>query len=260
MQNLKKHKTEKDTICEHTCANCSCPSVLFSAFFIFVLFATSKFWEMFLIGSQKSKITKYQSNKTKNNKKTRCKAKIQTWWFKTKRDNKQKNKNKITSWTKKQAKQKQKARTRIINEKDEGRKKITIEIDREWKKERERGKRGRPSGEIPNFKPQIAFAGDWARIWLTWHCRALNRKGAQQCQTSVVCPVRAPYPSAQHPFWGCWHYSSWRCFTLNDALFCGAQTTNAINWRTTLQTLPTTLRKPSHPFGFMFWLFPFSAL
>ena len=38
MQILKKHKKEKDTICEHNCANCSCLSVLFSAFFIFPVF------------------------------------------------------------------------------------------------------------------------------------------------------------------------------------------------------------------------------
>ena len=45
MQISKKHKNEKDTICEHTCANCSCQSVLFSAF-SFLLFLTFPFSEL----------------------------------------------------------------------------------------------------------------------------------------------------------------------------------------------------------------------
>ena len=62
MQHWKKHKKKKCTICEHTCANCFCQNVYFSAFFIFVVFELHVFWEMFLIGSQKSsnKIWKQQ--------------------------------------------------------------------------------------------------------------------------------------------------------------------------------------------------------
>ena len=89
---------------------------------------------------------KATKTKNKNNKKTRYKALInQTWWFKTKEDNKQKNNNKITSWTKKQTKQKEKERTRKRDEKTgrkEGRKKITREGERERDKERERKKGG----------------------------------------------------------------------------------------------------------------------
>ena len=124
----KKHKKEKkDTICEHTCANCSCQNVLFSAFFIFGFFCNlQNFQRCFLIGSQNSnnyKIWK-QRSKHNNNKRTRYKARInQPWWFKAKQDNKQKNKSKITSWTKTQTKQKEKAKTRNRNEKQEGRKK-----------------------------------------------------------------------------------------------------------------------------------------
>ena len=63
MQNLKKHKKEKtDTICEHTCANCSCQNVLFLCIFHFWVFCTFQFFsEMFLIGIKKR--TKYESNK-----------------------------------------------------------------------------------------------------------------------------------------------------------------------------------------------------
>ena len=51
-------KRKKDTICEHTCANCSCQNVLFSAFLIFAVFGISMFSEMFLIGFQYSKNNK----------------------------------------------------------------------------------------------------------------------------------------------------------------------------------------------------------
>ena len=37
-------KKKKDTICEHNCANCSCASVLFSAFFIFAVFFNFRFF------------------------------------------------------------------------------------------------------------------------------------------------------------------------------------------------------------------------
>ena len=38
-------KTKKDTICEHTCANCSCQNVrFFSAFLIFAVFGISMFF------------------------------------------------------------------------------------------------------------------------------------------------------------------------------------------------------------------------
>ena len=66
--NWKKHK--HDTICEHTCANCSCQNVLFFAFFVFAVFPC--FWEMFLSNKiwkqQKQKqqqLNKMQSKKSK---------------------------------------------------------------------------------------------------------------------------------------------------------------------------------------------------
>ena len=40
-------KRKKDSICEHTCANCSCQNVLFFCIFHFFFFAISNFSEMF---------------------------------------------------------------------------------------------------------------------------------------------------------------------------------------------------------------------
>ena len=58
----------KYAICEHNCANCSCPDVRFCFcifHFLFLEFPVF-FQRCFMISSQKSnKITKYQSNKTK---------------------------------------------------------------------------------------------------------------------------------------------------------------------------------------------------
>ena len=135
-------KRKQNTICEHTCANCSCQNVLFCAFFFFVVLQFPIFQRCFLIGSQNSKIYKIwkQHKEKQQQQETRYKANInQTWWFKTKQDNKQKNKNKITSWTKKQTKQKEKARTRNRNEKPEGRKNENNKRERQRKK---KGKRG----------------------------------------------------------------------------------------------------------------------
>ena len=72
-------KKEKDTICEHNCANCSCQNVrlFFFCIFHFSVFSISIFWCFWLI-SQKSKIPKNQSkqNKKQEQKETkRCKAK-----------------------------------------------------------------------------------------------------------------------------------------------------------------------------------------
>ena len=48
MQNLKtRQKEKKDTICEHTCANCSFQNVRFSSFFIFGVSECPTFQEMF---------------------------------------------------------------------------------------------------------------------------------------------------------------------------------------------------------------------
>ena len=71
-------KKKKHTICEHNCANCSCSSVLFSAFFIFAVFSISVFLKMFLFGFPKSKNTKNQSKQNKKQEQKedkRCKAK-----------------------------------------------------------------------------------------------------------------------------------------------------------------------------------------
>ena len=49
-------KRKKDTICEHTCANCSCQNVLFLCIFHFWGFCNFQFFQRcFLIGSQNSK-------------------------------------------------------------------------------------------------------------------------------------------------------------------------------------------------------------
>ena len=49
-------KRKKDTICEHTCANCSCQNVLFLCIFHFWVFCNFQFFQRcFLIGSQNSK-------------------------------------------------------------------------------------------------------------------------------------------------------------------------------------------------------------
>ena len=52
-------KKKKDTICEHTCANCSCQNVRFFLHFSVLLFLEFPcFSGMFLIGFQKSKNNK----------------------------------------------------------------------------------------------------------------------------------------------------------------------------------------------------------
>ena len=49
-------KRKKDTICEHTCANCSCQNVPFLCIFHFWVFCNFQFFQRcFLIGSQSSK-------------------------------------------------------------------------------------------------------------------------------------------------------------------------------------------------------------
>ena len=42
--NLKETPKRKNIVCEHTCSNCSCLNVRFSAFFIFGVFGISNFW------------------------------------------------------------------------------------------------------------------------------------------------------------------------------------------------------------------------
>ena len=68
-QNAKLKETQKrkkDTICEHSCANCSCQNVRFFLHFSFWGFRNFYFQRaMFLIGSQDSKITNTKATKTK---------------------------------------------------------------------------------------------------------------------------------------------------------------------------------------------------
>ena len=116
LQILKKHKKEKNTICEHTCANCSCQNVPFFYIFHLGFSEFQMFGEMFLIGSQSSKnnkTPKQQKYKNSNNMKTRCN-------FKTKQDNNQKNKNKRTSCNKNKQ-NKNKSKNQNWHEKQEGR-------------------------------------------------------------------------------------------------------------------------------------------
>ena len=64
---MKETQKKKDTICEHTCANCSCQNVrFFSAFFIFAVFETSMFFRDVSDRFPKvKKHNKYESNKNK---------------------------------------------------------------------------------------------------------------------------------------------------------------------------------------------------
>ena len=61
---LKETQKRKNTICEHTCANCSCQNVRFFFFFLHLsllpFFGISCFFRDVLIGFQKSKITKHE--------------------------------------------------------------------------------------------------------------------------------------------------------------------------------------------------------
>ena len=72
-------KRKKDTICEHTCASCSCQNVLFLCIFHFWVFCNFQcFQRCFLIGSQNSKnykIGKQQKPKTTRRRKQDTKQK-----------------------------------------------------------------------------------------------------------------------------------------------------------------------------------------
>ena len=128
MQNWKKHKKpKKDTICEHTCANCSCQNVRFFLHFWFLLFLEFPcFSEMFLIDFQNSKNNNIWSNKNKKQQqqenKIQCKNESKVMIQKTTRQQAEKKENRRTAWKKKQTKQKENARTKYRNEKQKGRK------------------------------------------------------------------------------------------------------------------------------------------
>ena len=91
MQNLKKHKKTLFVrkIVLTALVNMS---VFFSAFLIFAVFGISSFFfsEMFLIGFQKSKNTKYQRNKktttTTTNKKTKDAKQKQMKYYESKQN------------------------------------------------------------------------------------------------------------------------------------------------------------------------------
>ena len=102
---LKETQKQKDTICEHTCANCSCQNVRFVLHVsVLLFFDLPCIWEMFLIGSQK--LWKQQKQKQQQQQKIRCKVKPNLrLWLKIKQDNKQENKNKRNFWNKKQTNQ-----------------------------------------------------------------------------------------------------------------------------------------------------------
>ena len=147
MQHLKKHKKKKDTICEHNCANCSCPNVLFSAFFIFAVFPISIFRDVFdrFPKTKNNKKPKQAKKKQQQKEDKRCKAKTnEIWWFKTKQDNKktkEKNKNKITSWNKEAKKTTRKSKKQIQKwktERKEARKEQERERERQRKRERQK--------------------------------------------------------------------------------------------------------------------------
>ena len=66
MQNLKKHKKEKQTLFVNTIVLIALVKVsVFSAFFIFAVFSISVFFEDVLFGFPKSKNTKNQRKQNK---------------------------------------------------------------------------------------------------------------------------------------------------------------------------------------------------
>ena len=111
-------KTKKDTICERTCANCSCQNVRFFCIFDFCCFWNFHvFSEMFLIGFPKSKNTKKtkqakQKTRTKGRHNMQSKKKWNVMIQKQHKTTSRKTKTKEHLETKKQTQQKEKARTR----------------------------------------------------------------------------------------------------------------------------------------------------
>ena len=139
-------KRNKDTICEHNCANSFCQNVRFCAFFIFAVFPVSIFSEMFF--DWFPKIKKQQNSKARRTKKQQQpENKMQskkTWNImiqnntRQQAEKKKKNKNKRTSWNKKANTTKRKSKNQKENMKNrkEGRKKRTRE--RQRKRERQK--------------------------------------------------------------------------------------------------------------------------
>ena len=89
-------KRNKDTICEHNCANSFCQNVRFFCFCIFHFCCVSNvhffirdvLWQVSK-NQKNNKIAKQEEQKNNNNQKTRCKAKRnEMLWFKTTQDNK----------------------------------------------------------------------------------------------------------------------------------------------------------------------------
>ena len=100
MQNLKTHKNKLNTICEHTCPNCSCQVSVFADFLMFGVFGTSIIWEIVLIGGQKFKNNKYQSKQKQQQQENNMQSKKYNVLTQTEQENKQKYKSKWTSWNK----------------------------------------------------------------------------------------------------------------------------------------------------------------
>ena len=145
---LAKHANFKDTqktISEHTCANSSCQNVRFFCVFHFGGFRNFHFLrDVFDRSAKIQKITKYQSNKTKNNnKKTENKTKNLILWFKTKQKNKQKTiTNEHLETKNKQNKNKrQEPETEMRNRKDGSEKKTKERTKNEKVKREEAQKR-----------------------------------------------------------------------------------------------------------------------
>ena len=127
--NAKFEETQKkkNTICEHTCANCSCQNVLLCAFFIFGFFAISNFCQRcFLIGSQNSKNTKYESNKNQKQQEEE--------------ENKVQNKTKSKMMIQNKRRQQAEKEKRHLEPRSKPNKKIKKEPEREMKKQEGRKK------------------------------------------------------------------------------------------------------------------------
>ena len=89
---FKNTQKIRNTICEHTCANCSCQNGRFSAFFHFGGFRNSKFLsDRFDRNSENNKIPKQQKQQ-KQQQENKMQTQIIILLFKTKQENKQKQK------------------------------------------------------------------------------------------------------------------------------------------------------------------------
>ena len=158
-------KSKKDTICEHTCPNCSCQSVRFFLHLSFLLFLEFPFFSEMLF-DRSPKIKKYESNKklktttTRNNMQIKKRSKIVIQNQTRQQAEKQKQKNILKQKT-------NKAITKSKNQKltwETGSKEEIKEKERDKERESEKGGgQKRPKGTKGNtekWTTKMAFLGD----------------------------------------------------------------------------------------------------